>query len=88
MFSGDKLLADVHDSKSWNELTDVTLKIKYPKSGVGATLTRVDVFVTHGSDHSSAYFSDGGIGQRSATLVVEAKATTSFQYDALFYGTQ
>ncbi|XP_053688761.1 uncharacterized protein LOC128737994 [Sabethes cyaneus] len=84
--AGDRLVATGAQNMTWPTLRDVTLTLDYPKTGVGAYVTYVQVNVVQSSSLGKAYLVRGGIGQRFVSLLVQAFSTTFFNYTAVIYG--
>lgn len=61
--------------------------MSYPeKGGQGAQITFVEILAEQSSDIGNAYVVSGGIGQRFISMVVEAKQTSFFEFDAKVFG--
>lgn len=80
------MAAQSGDSQLFGPPQDVQLVLTYPQSGVGAIISYVEITCDQSSNLGDAYVVDGGIGQRSITIVVEALHTTFFTYVAQIYG--
>lgn len=83
---GDGLVAQKSDYTSYAGPRDVQLVLTYPTSGSGAVVTYVQVDVNQSTNLGRGYVAAGGIGQRFIQVVIEARGTTYFQYNALIYG--
>lgn len=82
----DRLVAQKTDYAYYAGPTDVVLTLTYPASGQGAVVTFVQIDVNQSTNIGRAYISAGGIGQRFIRIVVEARATTYFQYKTQIFG--
>lgn len=81
------LVAQKTDSTFFSGPNDVVLNLVYPAVGnSGAVVKYIVVNVNQSSNDGRAYITAGGIGQKNIQLVVEATATTYFQYQAYIYG--
>ncbi|XP_053678030.1 uncharacterized protein LOC128728431 [Anopheles nili] len=85
-FSGDQLVAISSGGKSWTSPQDIKLNLQYPTTGVGASVTYVEVIVDQSSELGQGYVVSGGVGQRFIQLVIEAYNTVYFNYSAAIYG--
>ncbi|XP_055533960.1 uncharacterized protein LOC129723645 [Wyeomyia smithii] len=84
--AGDRLVATNGQNITWPTLRDVTLTLDYPKNGVGAYVTYLQINVVQSSSLGKAYIVRGGIGQRFVSVIVEAYSTSFFNYTAMIYG--
>lgn len=83
----DYLVAQKTDSANYGSPNDVVLTLTYPANGgQGAVVTYVLINVNQSNYNGRAFISAGGIGQRYIRIIVEAKATNYFQYQAYIYG--
>lgn len=83
----DKLVAQKSDFTSYAGPRDVQLVLTYPSNGgQGSIVTFVQVEVNQSTNKGRGYVSSGGIGKRSIQIVIEAKKTTYFEYNASIYG--
>lgn len=81
------LVAFGYDAVSFGGPTDVVLTLNYPSNGgQGAIVSFVVINVNQSNDLGYAYVAAGGIGQRYINIIVEAKSTTYFQYQAYIFG--
>ncbi|KAM8721374.1 hypothetical protein ACLKA7_007273 [Drosophila subpalustris] len=85
--SGDRLVAQDADVFNYPKTNDVSMQVTYPQSGVGSIVTFVEIICTQDNDEGNAYVVAGGIGQRFISILIEAKQTNSFAYQAQYYGT-
>lgn len=83
---GDRLLTTASASQRWNRAQNVKQNLRYPKSGMGAVVTYVEIVVNQSTNLGRAYVISGGIGQRSVGLVIEAQNTLYFTYRASVFG--
>lgn len=87
IFSDDRLVAEEEQQFKYPNLHDVSVQMTYPeKGGQGALITFVEILAEQSSDIGNAYVVSGGIGQRFISMVVEAKQTQFFEFDAKVYG--
>ncbi|XP_064538389.1 uncharacterized protein LOC135428366 [Drosophila montana] len=84
--SGDRLVAQGADVYSYPARKDVSLQLTYPESGAGSIVTFVELICTQDNSEGNAYVVAGGIGQRFISIVVEAKQTENFAYQAQYFG--
>lgn len=85
--SDDRLVAEEEQQFRYPNLHDVSVQMSYPeKGGQGAQITFVEILAEQSSDIGNAYVVSGGIGQRFISMVVEAKQTRFFEFDAKVYG--
>lgn len=84
--TGDRLVAQKSDFTSYSGPRDVQLVLTYPSSGTGSVVTYVQIEVNQSTNEGRGYVSAGGIGQRFIQIVIEAKSTTYFEYNAQIYG--
>ncbi|KAH8295879.1 hypothetical protein KR044_001282 [Drosophila immigrans] len=84
--SGDRLVAQTADVFNYGSRNDVSLQVTYPEAGTGAIVTYVEIVCTQDNNEGNAYVIAGGIGQRFISILIEAKQTNSFAYQALYYG--
>ncbi|EDV99594.1 uncharacterized protein LOC6564732 [Drosophila grimshawi] len=84
--SGDRLVAQGADVFSYPAQKDVSVQLTYPESGAGSIVTFVELICTQDNSEGNAYVVAGGIGQRFISIVVEAKQTNSFGYQAQYFG--
>jgi len=86
---GDALIAykDNYDGQ-WPTPRNVTLLINYYPEGefFFLEITYIEIHVFQSSNITRAYITDGGIGQRQISFVVEAGSTYVFQYAFGIYG--
>lgn len=82
-----RLVAQKTDSAFYSTANDVVLTLQYPASGgIGAIVAFVNINVNQDNYLGGAYIAAGGIGYRYITIIVEAKSTRYFQYQAYIYG--
>jgi len=88
ILSGDTLVFQTADTLEFPRAQDVSVQLNYPeKSGdSGAALSYVELICTQDAYDGNAYVVAGGIGQRFISIVLEAKNTKNFSYQALYYG--
>ncbi|XP_023176406.1 uncharacterized protein LOC111603160 [Drosophila hydei] len=84
--SGDRLVAQGADVFHYQARKDVSLQITYPESGAGSIVTFVELICTQDNNEGNAYVVAGGIGQRFISIVLEAKQTENFAYQAQYFG--
>jgi len=85
--TGDIVVANASDKKTWPISQNVTTTLTYPSSGgYGAFLTFILINCDQSSNLGRAYVTQGGIGQHFIQIIVEARITTFFNYAAFFYG--
>jgi len=84
--SGDRLVATAAGSNSWTSAQDVKLALSYPKTGIGAIITYLQVIVEQSTNIGRGYVTSGGIGQRQITVVIEGNQTLYFKYSSEIYG--
>ncbi|XP_017871843.1 PREDICTED: uncharacterized protein LOC108619664 isoform X1 [Drosophila arizonae] len=84
--SGDRLVAQGADVFHYQARKDVSLQITYPESGAGSIVTFVELICTQDNNEGNAYVVAGGIGQRFISIVLEAKQTNDFAYQAQYFG--
>ncbi|XP_016930784.1 uncharacterized protein [Drosophila suzukii] len=86
--SSDTLVFQTADTLEFPRAQDVSVQLNYPeKSGdSGAALSYVELICTQDAYDGNAYVVAGGIGQRFISIVLEAKNTKNFSYQALYYG--
>ncbi|KAM8721375.1 hypothetical protein ACLKA7_007274 [Drosophila subpalustris] len=85
--SGDKLLVNNYDDESFTKAVDLEVLMKYPSaSGTGSTLTSIEIYVDSSANEADAYFTAGGIGKTTASLLLTSDQTRTFSYEAFFYG--
>ncbi|KAL5276152.1 hypothetical protein ACFFRR_001769 [Megaselia abdita] len=83
----DRLVAEEEQQFKYPNLHDVSVQMTYPEKGSqGAMITFVEILAEQSSDIGNAYVVSGGIGQRFISMVVEAKQTQFFEFDAKVYG--
>jgi hypothetical protein len=84
---GDGLVAIDNGWAQYPSKQNVELSVYYPRSGVGALITYVQVLMTQDTGTSGrGYVVAGGIGQRYISLVVEAWNTAYVRYDYSIFG--
>ncbi|EDV46599.1 uncharacterized protein LOC6550162 [Drosophila erecta] len=83
---GDALVAQTADTYEYPRAQDVSLQLTYPEKGKGAAVSYVELVCTQDSNEGTAYVVAGGIGQTLISIVVEAKNTKNFSYQAQYYG--
>ncbi|KAH8386385.1 hypothetical protein KR093_000176 [Drosophila rubida] len=84
--SDDRLVAQTADVFNYAASNDVSLQVTYPENGTGAIVTFVEIICTQDNNDGNAYVVAGGIGQRFISILIEAKQTNTFAYQALYYG--
>ncbi|XP_058443114.1 uncharacterized protein LOC131425321 [Malaya genurostris] len=84
--AGDNLVAVDGYNMTWPSPHDVVLKLTYPRSGVGAVVTYVQITVVQSTNVGKAVLVAGGIGQRFFQINVEAYSTYLFNYSLQVYG--
>ncbi|XP_016967064.1 uncharacterized protein LOC108035825 [Drosophila biarmipes] len=86
--SSDTLVFQTADTFEFPRAQDISVQLKYPeKDGdSGAALSYVELVCTQDDYDGTAYVVAGGIGQRFISIVLEAKNTKNFSYQALYYG--
>ncbi|XP_060662494.1 uncharacterized protein LOC132795654 [Drosophila nasuta] len=82
----DRLVAQNADVFNYASSNDVSLQVTYPETGTGAIVTYVEIVCTQDNNEGNAFVIAGGIGQRFISILIEAKQTNSFAYQALYYG--
>uniref|UniRef100_A0A1A9WAQ0 Uncharacterized protein n=1 Tax=Glossina brevipalpis TaxID=37001 RepID=A0A1A9WAQ0_9MUSC len=84
----DHLLAQFADTLEYPAKKDVSVDLRYPeKDGItGDILTYIEIETLQDNEDGNAYVVSGGIGQRSIFIILEAKQTEHFSYNAHFYG--
>lgn len=61
--------------------------MRYPSTvGTGSTLTCIEIYVDTSATEVNAYFTDGGIGKTTASLLLTCNQTRTYSYEAFFYG--
>lgn len=86
ILSGDELVAQTANTYEFPRAQDVSLQLTYPENGKGATVSYVELLCTQDTNEGTAYVVAGGIGQSLISIVLEAKNTKNFSYQALYYG--
>ncbi|XP_030379201.1 uncharacterized protein LOC115627611 [Scaptodrosophila lebanonensis] len=85
--TGDHLMFNHYDDKTFTKLTDIEVQMTYPASGnTGLTLTAIEIYVDLSADDANAYFIDGGIDQKYAKILLTCDQTRTFVYETFFYG--
>ncbi|KAI9581770.1 hypothetical protein GQX74_010087 [Glossina fuscipes] len=83
----DHLLAQLADASDYPAKKDVSVDLLYTeKGGTGDILTYIEIDTLQDTQEGNAHVVSGGIGQRSIHIVLEAKQTERFSYNAHFYG--
>ncbi|XP_039497901.1 uncharacterized protein LOC120455594 [Drosophila santomea] len=86
---GDALVAQTADTFEYQRAQDVSLQLTYPvNSAEAAVVSYLQLLCTQDSSEGTAYVVAGGIGQRLISIVLEAKNTKYFSYQAEYYGVQ
>lgn len=85
---GDSLQATDSHQAQWGSPQNVRSTLKYPRAGIsiGAYVTYVQIDIEQSTNLGRAYFIEGGIGQRRATIIIEAEQTLYYSYRAYIYG--
>ncbi|KAH8367828.1 hypothetical protein KR084_003291 [Drosophila pseudotakahashii] len=88
ILSGDTLVFQTADTFEFPRNQDVSVQLRYPEKeeASGAALSYVELLCTQDDYDGTAYVVAGGIGQRYISIVLEAKNTKNFSYQALYYG--
>ncbi|XP_017852297.1 uncharacterized protein LOC108606582 [Drosophila busckii] len=83
---GAKLVA--RSVEYFNHLSpqDISVQINYPESGIGSNVTYVEILCTQNNNEGGAYLVAGGIGERLVSVIIEAKHTQNFNYQAKYHG--
>ncbi|ALC49997.1 CG15043, partial [Drosophila busckii] len=86
LLSGAKLVA--RSVEYFNHLSpqDISVQINYPESGIGSNVTYVEILCTQNNNEGGAYLVAGGIGERLVSVIIEAKHTQNFNYQAKYHG--
>ncbi|XP_034484942.1 uncharacterized protein LOC117789881 [Drosophila innubila] len=85
--SGDKLLVNNYDDESFTKAVNLEVFMRYPLAiGTGSTLTSIEIYVDSSANDADAYFTAGGIGKTTASILLTSDQTRTFSYEAFFYG--
>ncbi|XP_017002407.2 uncharacterized protein [Drosophila takahashii] len=86
--SSDTLVYQTADTFEFPRNQDVSVQLDYPEKpgDKSAALSYVELTCTQDASDGTAYVVAGGIGQRYISIVLEAKNTKNFSYQALYYG--
>lgn len=85
--SGDSVVANASNKKSWPQSQNVTTTLSYPSPGTtGAFLTFVLINCEQSSNLGNAYVTYGGVQQHFIQIIIETQVTSYFNYAAFFYG--
>ncbi|EDX18297.1 uncharacterized protein LOC6726355 [Drosophila simulans] len=82
----DELVAQTANTYEFPRAQDVSLQLTYPENGKGAIVSYVELLCTQDTQEGTAYVVAGGIGQSLISIVLEARNTKNFSYQALYYG--
>uniref|UniRef100_A0A1A9ZTN0 Cadherin domain-containing protein n=1 Tax=Glossina pallidipes TaxID=7398 RepID=A0A1A9ZTN0_GLOPL len=83
----DYLLAQLADASDYPAKKNVSVDLLYTeKGGTGDILTYIEIDTLQDTQDGNAHVVSGGIGQGSIHIVLEAKQTERFSYNARFYG--
>lgn len=86
MIPGDRLVANLSERNQWSQPQDVTFTLTYPKTGLGAVITYVQIDVNQSTNVGRGFVVAGGLGQRNIKVVIEAKGTTYFEQHSQIFG--
>lgn len=64
----------------------MTQTLGYPRAGVGAVITYIEIIVDQSSNLGRGFVTSGGIGQRQIAITIEAQRTLHFRQNTQIYG--
>ncbi|XP_055296746.1 uncharacterized protein LOC129565661 [Sitodiplosis mosellana] len=85
-YPGDRVIATNSQNQQWTVAQNVTQNITYPRSGVGAVITYIEIVVNQSSNLGRGFVTSGGIGQRQIVITIEAQKTLYFLQTTTIYG--